>query len=91
MLIGDMSPIYSPRLIINLIPLASGTNKAKRFWSFVKSSKKDASGITSLHETGILKTEAKDKANICNAQFQSAFSREAESNLHQKVRALSPP
>ena len=31
--------------------------KAKKFWSFVKSLKKDAFGITSLRENGILKTE----------------------------------
>ena len=36
------------------------------------------SGITSLRENGILRTETKDKANICNAQFQSAFTREAD-------------
>ena len=47
--------------------------KCKRFWSFVKSLKKDASGITSLRENGILKTDTVDKANICNKQFQSVF------------------
>ena len=41
--------------------------KVKKFWSFVKSLKKDAFGITSLRE---------NKANICNKQFESAFTRE---------------
>ena len=65
-------------------PTSHGTNKAKRFWSFVKSLKKDAFGITSLRKNGILKTETKYKANICNAQFQSAFTREADSDLPSK-------
>ena len=65
-------------------PTSPGTNKAKQFWSFVKSVKKDAPGITLLRENGILKTEAKDKANICNAQFQSAFTREADGVLPSK-------
>ena len=39
---------------------------------------KDASGITSLRENGILKTDTVDKANICNKQFQSAFTGSAK-------------
>ena len=58
--------------------------KCKRFWSFVMSLKKDASGITSLRENGILKTDTVDKANICNKQFQSAFTRETDSEILSK-------
>ena len=58
--------------------------KIKKFWSFVKSLKKDAYGITSLRENGILKTESKEKANICNRQFQSAFTREDDSDPPSK-------
>ena len=58
--------------------------KCKRFWSFVKSLKKDASGITSLRENRILKTDTVDKANICNKQFQSAFTRETDSEIPSK-------
>ena len=54
--------------------------KIKKFWSFVKSLKKDAYGITSPREDGILKTDSKEKANICNRQFQSAFTREDDSD-----------
>ena len=39
--------------------------KIKKFWSFIKSLKKDWIGITSLRENGILKTDSKEKANIC--------------------------
>ena len=52
----------------------------KKFWSFVKS-QKDASGITSLRENGIFKTATIDKANICNKQIQSAFTRETDSEI----------
>ena len=43
--------------------------KIKKFWSFIKFLKKDTFGITSLRENGILKTDAKEKADICNRQF----------------------
>ena len=55
--------------------------KVKKFWSFVKSLKKDAFGITSLRDNGILKTDTFDKANICNKQFESAFTRESDSEI----------
>ena len=58
--------------------------KAKKFWSFVKSLKKDASGINTLRENGILKTDTLDKANICNRQFQSAFTRETNDEIPSK-------
>ena len=58
--------------------------KIKKFWSFVKSLKKDGFGITSLRGNGILKTDTKEKANICNRQFQSAFTREYDSDPPSK-------
>ena len=59
--------------------------KAKKFWSFVKSLKKDASGINTLiPKNGILKTDTLDKANICNRQFQSAFTRETNDEIPSK-------
>ena len=58
--------------------------KAKKFWSFVKSLKKDAFGINSLRENGILKTDTLIKANICNRQFESAFTREADTEIPSK-------
>ena len=58
--------------------------KAKKFWSFVKSLKKDASGINTLRENGILKTDTLDKANVCNRQFQSAFTRESNDEIPAK-------
>ena len=58
--------------------------KAKKFGSFVKSLKKDAFGINSLRENGILKTDTLDKANICNRQFESAFTRESDTEIPSK-------
>ena len=58
--------------------------KAKKFWSFVKSLKKDTFGINSLRENGILKTDTLDKANICNRQFESAFTREPDTEIPSK-------
>ena len=58
--------------------------KAKKFWSFVKSLKKDAFGINSLRENGILKTDTLDKANICNRQFESAFNSESDTEIPSK-------
>ena len=56
----------------------------KKFRSFVKSLKKDASGINTLRENGILKADTLDKANICNRQFQSAFTRESNDEIPSK-------
>ena len=56
----------------------------KNAWSFVKSLKKDAFGITTLRENGILKTDTLDKANICNKQFQSAFTLELDTDFPSK-------
>ena len=58
--------------------------KAKKFWSFVKSLKNDAFGINTLRENGNLKLDTLDKANICNRQFQSAFTRESDDEIPSK-------
>ncbi len=50
----------------------------KQFWSFVKSLKKDSSGIPALKdlETGELITDSKAKANLLNKQYQQQFTQE---------------
>ena len=58
--------------------------KIKKFWSFIKSLRKDAFGITSLRENGVLKTDTKEKVNICNRLYQSAFTREDDSDPPSK-------
>ena len=44
----------------------------------------DAFRITSLRENEILKTDTKEKGDICNQQFQSAFIRQADSDTPSK-------
>ena len=58
--------------------------KIKKFWSFIKSLKKDVFGITSLRENGILQTDSKEKANIFDRQYQSAFTCEDVSDPTSK-------
>ena len=41
-------------------------------------------GSTRLGENGILKTDPLDTANICNRQFQSAFTRESYAEIPLK-------
>jgi hypothetical protein len=40
--------------------------KQKRFWSYIKSLRKDTNGIALLKDAGILHADAKDKADILN-------------------------
>ena len=42
-------------------PYTPKPEKIKKFWSFIKSLKKDAFGITPLRKNGILKTASKEK------------------------------
>ena len=65
-------------------PDTAKPEKIKKFWSFVKSLKKGVFGNTSLRENEILKTDTKGKANICNRQFQSAFTRKGDSHPPSK-------
>ena len=65
--------------------------KAKKFWSFVKSLKKDVFGINTLRENVILKTDTLDKANICNRQFKSAFTHESDAEIPSKGTSLFTP
>ena len=65
-------------------PNSNKSGKVKKLWSFVESLKQHAFGITSLRENGILKTDTKEKADICNRQFQSAITNEANSDPPSK-------
>ena len=67
--IGNVFPMYLRLRTTAQIRTLQNLKKIKKFWSFIKSLKKDAFGITSLRENGILKTDAKEKTDICNRQF----------------------
>ena len=78
--IGITFPIYLRSRTIAQIPTLLSLKRLKSFGHLSNHLKKDAFGITSLRENGILKTDSKEKANICNKQFQSAFTREDDSD-----------
>ena len=75
--------IYLRSRTIAQIPTLPNLKRLKVLVIF-KSLKKDAYGITSLRENGILKTNSKEKANICNRQLQSDFTREDDSDPPSK-------
>ena len=50
--------------------------KQKRFWSYIKSLRKDSTGIAPLKDNGRLFNSSKDKADILNRQYQSVFTQE---------------
>ena len=79
--IENTFPIYLRLRMIHSVP---NTPKIKKFLSLIKSLKKDVFGTTSLREIRILKTDSNEKANICNVQFQSAFTREDDSDPPSK-------
>ena len=50
--------------------------KQKRFWNYIKSLRKDSTGVSPLKDNGRLFNSAKDKADILNRQYQSVFTHE---------------
>ena len=50
--------------------------KQKRFWNYIKSLRKDSTGISPLKDNGRLFNASKDKAEIFNRQYQSVFTHE---------------
>jgi hypothetical protein len=57
----------------------------RKVYSYIKSKKQDASGISSLRDNqGYLHSEAKDKAEILNAQFKSVYTQEDHTNIPHK-------
>ena len=50
--------------------------KQKRFWNYIKSLRKESTGISPLKDNGRLFNASKDKADILNRQYQSVFTHE---------------
>ena len=83
--IGSIFPISSLLIRIALIPIVPKKMRRRKSFGHLSSPlKKDAFGINSLRENGILKTDTLDKANICNRQFESAFTRESDTEIPSK-------
>ncbi|XP_063446774.1 uncharacterized protein LOC134726303 [Mytilus trossulus] len=57
----------------------------KKFWSFVKSGKQEASGVAPLRNTdGLIHSDPNIKANILNKQFKSVFTKEDTNTMPDK-------
>ena len=48
----------------------------KRFWSFIKSRRRDSCGIAPLKSKGLLVSDGQGKANILNKQYTSVFNKD---------------
>ena len=58
------------------------SNNPKRFWSFIKSKKQENSGVAPLRaDNGIIYSDSKNKAEILNSQFKSAYTQEDTNSL----------
>ena len=66
------------------------SSKQKRFFSFIKSLKKDSSGVAPLRDQGKLHSDPADKANILNRQYQSEFTDEDKSEIPKPDGDPSP-
>ncbi|KAL8558639.1 hypothetical protein ACOMHN_022562 [Nucella lapillus] len=65
---------------------------SKKLFSFVKSRKTEINGIAPLKESGKLITDNKQKAELLNRQFQSAFStREDFTEVEFNQKCPIPP
>ena len=63
---------------------------SKRFWTYVKSRKKDTCSVSPLKSEGVLISDAKGKANILNQQYCSVFSIEDTSTIPSKGHSTKP-
>ena len=66
-------------------------NKAnKRFWTFIKSNKKDSCSVAPLRSEGVLVSDSKGKANILNSQYCSVFTKDEPTVLPSKGPSAAP-
>ena len=57
-------------------PEVDRPSKQKMFWNYIKSLRKDSTGVSPLKDNGRLFNSPKDKADILNRQYQSVFTHE---------------
>ena len=63
----------------------------KKFWSYIKSQKKDSCSISPLKsEEGLLFSDPKGKSNILNKQYCSVFTTENTENIPSKGESTYP-
>ncbi|XP_062605835.1 uncharacterized protein LOC134267643 [Saccostrea cucullata] len=78
--------------IKNIIRPDASSNP-KRFWSFIKGKRTEASGVSSLNDKhGVLISDSEKKANILNGQFFSVFIKEEKiDNIPDKGPVATGP
>ena len=59
-----------------LDPPEQSSGSSKKFYSFIKSQKQESFGVGTLRADGQIGATSKEKADMCNRQFHSAFSNE---------------
>ena len=62
----------------------------KRFWNFIKSCKKDSTGVAPLKKEGLTFFDSVNKANIMGDQFSSVFTQEEVSELPDLRQSRTP-
>ena len=63
---------------------------SKRFWGYIKSLRKDTTGVAPLRHDGCLVTEAGGKATILNEQYKSVFTTEDLYTIPEMGRSPFP-
>ena len=62
----------------------------KRFWTYVKSRKKDTCSVSPLKAEGVLISDAAGKSNILNKQYCSVFTKEDSEDIPSKGPSQAP-
>jgi hypothetical protein len=66
----------------NFVCTSVRSTSPKRFWSFIKAKKQENTGVAPLRgNDGMLHSASNNKAEILNAQFKSAYTKEDLTNL----------
>ena len=60
-----------------LEPTSNPESPGKRFWTYIKSRKKDQVGITTLKDGDTETSNSQEQAEILNRQYKSVFSQES--------------
>ena len=83
--IGSIFPVSSLLIRIALILIVPEKMRRRKSFGHLSSpSRKTRLGSIHSEKNGILKTDTLDKANICNRQFESAFTRESDTEIPSK-------
>ncbi|XP_065918884.1 uncharacterized protein [Dysidea avara] len=77
--------------IAKILNSSSNLNGNKPFWHYIKSRKKDQTGISSLQTTDGVATTPAEKAEVLNNTFKSVFTTEDLSSVPALPESTYPP